>query len=232
MENNSDSNSLVSVLLVIISILIVLLGIYCVVNMFSGMGYALNFIDNIHNYNSNFSENDILVSKITIWVSGFYVVVFMFSLATIPLIISFVLEDSMVPFGTNALKLSGKILIFFGLVVFVSYMTYSDKLNEIEWIRNFRLWIGFSFLVVNLIHGIICIGIAGLGDVRDELESKNNKLNTSNSELAKAEAIITALKAEKRKQIIPITPTNIFCSNCGTSNAASDKFCNNCGFKL
>lgn len=213
-KDNSDNDILKS-FLYIIAIAIAILGSYLVLNMIEGVNDMLQYLSNVLEMTNS---QEFAKIKIFTWIFVIYIIVFWLSLIALPSQIGVLLgnhNNSEYTFLQYILQFFGSVLIIFGLAVFFLYLRYSDNLNNIEWIRNFRMFIGFSFLIINLFHGLICVGVSKIDKMlTDEIGDIYNKelINTNDKDTS--------------------NPSTLFCTNCGTSNMSTNKFCQNCGGQL
>jgi hypothetical protein len=229
-EESASSYSFTRFFLIALAIFIAISGALFIVNILGEVDPIFKYFDNYfhagssqgysYNTSSNGSESLLTIIKLYIWISIIYLVVFWLSLISLPVMLSTILGKTENIVNEILLKVLGSIIVIFGVITFIFYLTYSDNFNNIEWIRNFRLMIGFIFLVFNCFHGFICIAVANIHE-------KYCPITVGHYEIYKEEADYE--KGNSPKGTVYSPP---ICSNCGNPIIANDEFCSDCGFKL
>ncbi len=239
MDSSTTNHFFTKFFLALIGITITILGIILIINMLSGVDTFFQYLDRYFhpesNYFSNSSNSDsvsLLTNiKLYIWISVFYVVVFWLSLVSLLLLIWAILQKDDMYGIEDLLKILGSILIGFGVVTFGLYLSYSDNLNNIEWMREFRGLIGFSFLFFNCFHGFICLGVANIHADSFESIAKLRIWKLKYEKLQENSDLEVITKKHNQDDMDQAIPTR-FCTNCGMTNASNGDFCEECGTKL
>jgi hypothetical protein len=227
----------------LLGIIVAILGAVFIYNMLTGIDTFNKYIDDYFGSNQGYNNNGSLIStfseflsnqgynnngsesllsniKTGIWIYIFDIIIFWISLISLLPLISSILGDNDSFMNEILVRLLGIIIIIFSIVTFVFYLSQTEYLKSVEWINNFRLEIGFLFLLFNCLHGFICIAAANIHkknassvqiphfDLSDRLSNKSD-LNTSKE-------------------------SKLFCSNCGHVYLSNQDitYCPECGDKL
>jgi hypothetical protein len=218
MGKDNFEHDILKSFLYIIAIFIAIIGSYFVLNMIIGVNEKLQYLSNVLEMTNS---QELANIRTFTWIFVIYIIVFWLSLIALPSQIGVLLDihyNSDYNFLRHLLQFFGNVFIYFGIAVFFFYLNYSDNLNNIEWVRNYRMFIGVSFLIINVFHGLICVGVSKIQEkVYEDKTIPHYNFNE---------------KTNKNEKDNSSTSSTLFCSNCGTSNMSTNKFCQNCGSQL
>lgn len=190
------------IFLFVIAVLIAIVGAVFIYKVLNGADTSFQFIINLlesSNNNSYTNESSEVLSdmKLSFAISIIYIVVFWISLIILPIIFSVILNEGEINIFEIILRIIGFVFISFGIITFIYILIKDDIFNNIQWIQNFRLGLGFIFLVFNLFHGFICLGTANIhhlycnsGSLDDMFLEFDNKKENLNLEQQKSHEII------------------------------------------
>ena len=215
------------VCLCLLAIIITIIGAVFIYNILNEVDNVNKYLDTYFHegtnqgYFNNGSESLLSNIKLGIWIFIFYVTVFWISLISLLTLISKALGDSENYSNEVILTITGIVIVLFGIVTFIFYLSYTDNFKNIEWINNFRLTIGLSFLLFNCLYGFICIAVA---NIHEKYASSYSYDYYDSDKLTRNSSINTSKETES-------TPS--FCSNCGKAYLSNEniKFCPECDNK-